>query len=173
MIGLLLAAAFVATIPVANFLIGHVGTACLPNGPCVVPVGFGLFAPSGVLVVGVALVLRDLMQRYWGTGYTLATIAAGTALSFLVSPTIALASAVAFLASEIADLAVYTGLARRHGLTVAVLLSGVAGATIDSLVFLLMAFGSLDFMAGQVLGKVYASGIFAALAVAYRQWRWT
>ncbi len=58
-------AAFVACIPTANWLIGHVGN-CIPNGPCVIPVGFGFFAPSGVLLIGLALVLRDLVQRHAG-----------------------------------------------------------------------------------------------------------
>src|SRR5690348_17617376 len=29
---------FCLTIPVANWMIGHVGTACVPGGPCLVPV---------------------------------------------------------------------------------------------------------------------------------------
>ncbi len=44
--------AYIATIPAANWLIGNVGTTCVPNGPCLIPVGFGLMAPSGVLMVG-------------------------------------------------------------------------------------------------------------------------
>jgi uncharacterized PurR-regulated membrane protein YhhQ (DUF165 family) len=40
---------------------------------------------------------------------------------------------------------------------VAVALSGVVGAVIDSAVFLLIAFGSLDYIAGQVVGKVWFS----------------
>src|SRR5262245_44991659 len=59
-------AAFIACIPIANWLIGHVGTVCVPNGPCLVPVAPGLLAPSGVLMVGLALVLRDLVQRRLG-----------------------------------------------------------------------------------------------------------
>jgi hypothetical protein len=58
---------FALTIPAANWLIGHVGTACMaPHGPCVVPVAPGVTAPSGVMMVGVALVLRDLVQRRLG-----------------------------------------------------------------------------------------------------------
>ncbi len=58
---------FALTIPAANWLIGHVGTACVaPHGPCVLPVAPGLMAPSGVMMVGVALVLRDLVQRRLG-----------------------------------------------------------------------------------------------------------
>jgi len=45
---------FALTIPTANWLIGNVGTVCIPDGPCLIPVGFGLMAPSGVLMIGVA-----------------------------------------------------------------------------------------------------------------------
>ena len=53
-------------IPLANWMIGHVGTVCVPTGPCLVPVAPGLLAPSGVLTVGAALVLRDVVQRCLG-----------------------------------------------------------------------------------------------------------
>jgi len=61
---------------------------------------------------------------------------------------------VAFLLSEVVDMAIYTPLARR-GLVLAVALSGVAGLVVDSVVFLWLAFGSLDFLAGQVIGKAW------------------
>ncbi|WP_264861180.1 hypothetical protein, partial [Klebsiella pneumoniae] len=71
---------------------------CVPGGPCIIPVGFGLMAPSGVLMVGLALVLRDLVQRWLGLGWSLAGVAAGAALSWFVAPpALALASGAAFL----------------------------------------------------------------------------
>ena len=51
-------AAFALCIPAANWLIGNVGTFCVPKGPCLIPVAPGLTAPSGVLMIGLALVLR-------------------------------------------------------------------------------------------------------------------
>ena len=146
-------AAFVATVPAANWLIGNVGTTCVPNGPCLLPVGFGLSAPSGVLLIGAALVLRDLVHEQFGARAATAAIVFGAALSGLFAPpALAVASAVAFLLSELADLAVYAPLRQRR-LYAAVLLSGLAGAVVDSAVFLALAFGSLDFIAGQVAGK--------------------
>lgn len=153
--GLIFLALFGLTIPVANWMIGHVGTTCVPNGPCLIPVAPGLTAPSGVLMIGLALVLRDLVQRRLGTGAAAAAIAAGAMLSGLVAPpALVIASAAAFLISEFADLAVYTPLARRR-LVAAVVASGVVGLIVDSLVFLWLAFGSLDFLAGQVVGKAW------------------
>lgn len=142
-------------IPAANWLIGHVGTFCVPNGPCLVPVAPGLMAPSGVLMIGLALVLRDLVQRRLGLGFSAVAVLAGAALSaFLAPPALVLASAVAFLLSEFADLAVYTPLQKRR-LVLAVAASGAVGLVVDSVVFLYLAFGSLDFLAGQVVGKAW------------------
>jgi uncharacterized PurR-regulated membrane protein YhhQ (DUF165 family) len=70
----------------------------------------------------------------------------------LAPPALVIASAAAFLISEFADLAVYTPLARRR-LVAAVVASGIVGLFIDSVVFLWLAFGSLQFLPGQVVGK--------------------
>src|SRR6516225_9658179 len=108
--GLLLLILFALTIPAANWLIGNIGTTCVPpHGPCLVPVAPGLMAPSGVSVVGIALILRDLVQRRLGTAVS----------------------------------------------ALAVIASSCAGLVVDSIVFLWLAFGSLDFLAGQVVGKAW------------------
>jgi queuosine precursor transporter len=147
---------FALTIPLANWLIGHVGTSCVgPQGPCVVPVAPGLMAPSGVMMAGIALVLRDLVQRRLGTAISASAIVVGSGLSALLAPpSLVVASATAFLLSEFADLAVYTPLARRR-LVAAVIASSSVGLVVDSVVFLWLAFGSLDFLAGQVMGKAW------------------
>ena len=148
--GLGLIAAYIACIPAANFLIGHVGTVCVPKGPCLIPVAPGVMAPSGVLMIGAALLLRDLVQRRYGAGWSLACIGAGAVLSFLIAaPALALASGTAFLFSELVDFAAYTPLARRR-FYLALVLSCAAGAVADSALFLWLAFGSLDHMLGQV-----------------------
>jgi uncharacterized PurR-regulated membrane protein YhhQ (DUF165 family) len=106
-------------------------------------------------MAGIALVLRDLVQRRLGVAASSLAILAGAALSALLAPpALVIASAVAFLLSEFADLGVYTPLARR-GLVLAVVASGVAGLVVDSIVFLWLAFGSLDFLSGQVVGKAW------------------
>lgn len=146
---------FGLTIPAANWMLGHVGTVCVPNGPCLVPVWPGIDAPSGVLMIGLALVLRDIVQRRLGPLAGLAAIAVGTLISALLAPpAIVLASVAAFTLSELADFAVYTPLQRRRFVT-AVFASGIAGLVVDSVVFLHLAFGSLDFLAGQILGKAW------------------
>ncbi len=137
-------------------MIGHVGTVCVPNGPCLVPVAPGLMAPSGVLTIGVALVLRDVVQRCLGLRAGLAAVVLGTGLSALVAPgALVLASGVAFALSELADCAVYTPLQRRR-LVLAVVASSCVGLVVDSVVFLTLAFGSLEFLGGQIVGKLWA-----------------
>ncbi|MCR4520132.1 MULTISPECIES: VUT family protein [Bosea] len=153
--GFIALALFALTIPAANWLIGNAGAVCVPNGPCLVPVWPGIMAPSGVLMVGLALVLRDIVQRRLGPLAGLGAIAVGTLISaMLAPPAIVLASVAAFLLSELADFAVYTPLQRRRFVT-AVFASSVIGLVVDSLVFLHLAFGSLDFLAGQIIGKAW------------------
>lgn len=155
--------AFALCIPAANWLIGNAGTYCVQNGPCLIPVAPGVMAPSGVLMIGLALVLRDLVQRRLGLRWAFGAILAGTALSaWFAPPALVLASAAAFLISEMLDLAVYTPLQRR-GLVLAVAASSAVGLLADSVVFLWLAFGSLDFLAGQVIGKAWM--VLAALPV--------
>jgi uncharacterized PurR-regulated membrane protein YhhQ (DUF165 family) len=159
--GLVCFLAFIACIPTANWMIGHVGTTCVPHGPCLVPVwpwgpdGKALMAPSGVLMIGLALVLRDLVQRRLGRTAAVLSIVAGAALSAAVAPpALVMASSAAFLLSELADFAVYTPLQER-GLVLAVLASSLVGLVIDSVLFLWLAFGSLEFVAGQIAGKTW------------------
>jgi uncharacterized PurR-regulated membrane protein YhhQ (DUF165 family) len=167
--GLLALVAYALTIPAANWSIGHVGR-CLPDGPCVVGVGLGLVAPSGVLWVGVTLFLRDLVQEALGRRWTVAGILAGAALSALVAPRpIAVASGAAFLLSEAADFLVFQPL-RRRSRPLAVLASGVVGGLVDSAVFLGLAFGSLEFLVGQWLGKSEMTLLCALLLWAWREW---
>lgn len=166
-LGYLALAAYAATIPAANWMIGNFGQ-CVPNGPCLIPVGFGLMAPSGVLMIGAALVLRDAVHRLLGWQLAFGAILIGAALSFQFSPpALVVASVAAFLLSELADLAVYAPLQRKR-LVLAVAASGAVGAAVDSSVFLWLAFGSLDFIAGQVVGKLWMTMLAATMLVTMR-----
>ena len=106
--GYLYLVSFILTVPIANWMIGNVGTLCPDGSPCLLPVGFDIMAPSGVLMVGIALVLRDLVQRRLGKIWALSAIGAGALLSALVAPAaLVLASGVAFFVSEFADFLSY------------------------------------------------------------------
>lgn len=144
---------YILTIVAANAAITYIG---------IVPVGFGLMAPAGVYFAGLALTLRDLVQDRLGKRWTVMAILCGALLSALLSPSLALASGAAFLLSEFADFAVYTPLKERSWLG-AVALSNTVGLLVDSALFLWLAFGSLAFLPGQLVGK--AEMTIAAVAV--------
>ncbi|MDE0943157.1 MAG: VUT family protein [Alphaproteobacteria bacterium] len=165
--GFIYLAAFALCIPMANWMLGHVGTVCPPNSPCLIPVGFGIMAPSGVLMIGLALVLRDLVQRRLGALWAIGAIVFGAALSaFLAPPALVFASGAAFL---LADFAVYTPLQRRR-LVLAVVASGLVGLVIDSVLFLQLAFGSLDFLTGQIIGKAWVVLLAIPVIWLLREW---
>ncbi len=152
-------------------LAGYVGTIFAANwaiaafGP--VPVGFGLLAPAGVYFAGLAFSLRDWTQESLGRRWTVIAILLGAAVSAIVSPQFALASGVAFLVSEFADFAVYTPLRERNRVT-GVLASNVVGLTVDSALFLWLAFGSLSFLPGQIVGKAWITLVTVAIV-----WLWS
>jgi uncharacterized PurR-regulated membrane protein YhhQ (DUF165 family) len=158
-IGLVAALGYIATIFAANWLIVHVG---------LVPVGFGLMAPAGVYAAGLALTFRDILQRTLGREATILAILAGGALSYIVSPSFALWSSIAFLASELLDMAVYTPLERRTWIG-AIVLSNTVGLAADSVIFLLGAFGSLEFLPGQMVGKAWMTLLAVVLLAGGRR----
>lgn len=158
-LGCAAALGYVATIFAANWLIAHIG---------IVSVGFGLVAPAGVFAAGLALTLRDVVQATLGRLAVVAAILVGALLSYTVSPAFAVASAVAFLVSELADLAVYTPLERQSWLG-AIALSNTVGLLIDSALFLWLAFGSLEFFWGQVVGKAWMTLLAIALLAVSRR----
>jgi uncharacterized PurR-regulated membrane protein YhhQ (DUF165 family) len=153
--GFIYLAGFIACIPIANWLIGHAGTTCVPDGPCLIPVAPGLAAPSGVLMIGLALVLRDLVQRRLGRMWSLAAIVVGAVLSGAIAPpALVVASTLAFFFSELADFFIYTPLQNRRFVT-AVIASSMAGLVVDSVIFLWVAFHNFDFLLGQIVGKAW------------------
>lgn len=158
-IGVVSALAFVGTVYAANWAITRYG---------IVPVGFGLMAPAGVFFAGLAFLLRDTTHRTLGRPAVLAAIVAGAILSWIVADgRIALASAIAFLVSELADWAVYEPLHQRSFLG-GVVASNLVGSVVDSLIFLSVAFGSLAFLDGQIVGKLWITVAAVPLLVGAR-----
>ncbi|MCS6939694.1 MAG: VUT family protein [Roseiflexaceae bacterium] len=157
--GTLTLAGYIATIFAANFAISAFGF---------VSVGFGLTAPAGVYFAGLAFSLRDALQETLGRRWVVAAIIAGAALSATLSAQLALASGLAFLFSELADFAVYSPLRQRHWLG-AVVASNTVGVIVDSALFLWLAFGSLNFLAGQVVGKLWMTALAVVLILTWRR----
>lgn len=144
---------FIATIFCANWAIQAYG---------LVPVGPGLVAPAGVYFAGLAFTFRDLAQERVGRRWIVAAIVAGAVISGLVSTKFALASGIAFLVSELLDFAVYSPLRKRNWIG-AVVASNVVGLVADSIVFLLLAFGSLQYLPGQIVGKAWMTLLAVAV----------
>jgi len=152
-------AGFLATILAANYVTTEYGF---------VSVGFGLTATAGTYLAGLAFVLRDAVQDTAGRVATALVVVVGALLSYLVSdPFIALASGVAFLLSELVDLAIYTPL-RRRGYVRAAVASNLAGSVVDTIVFLKIAgFPIAASFAGQVVGKTWITlAVVLAVGVA-------
>lgn len=141
--GFLAFALYIGTIFAANWAIQRFGF---------VSVGFGLVAPAGVYFAGLAFSARDGVQEELGRRWVVVAILLGAFLSWFVSPSFAVASGVAFLVSETVDFCIYTPLRHRNRY-VAVALSNTIGAVVDSFLFLWLAFGSIAFWKGQVVGK--------------------
>lgn len=140
--GVILGCGYVACIVGANWALSTWG---------VVDV-LGLAVPAGVAFAGLSFGLRDALQEDAGRTWVVLLIVAGSAVSAAFSPTFAIASGVAFLVSELADMAVYSPLRGRHW-SAAVVASNVVGSVVDSILFLLLAFGSVGGWLDLTIGK--------------------
>lgn len=156
--------AYALAIAAANWLTTRYGA---------VPVGFGLTATAGTYAAGAALLLRDVVQDVCGWRWVFAGIGAGATLTWFTSPALAVASTVAFLLAELLDMAVYTPL-RDRGWARAALLSGIAGAVVDTYAFLALAGFPVTAasVGGQLVGKaLWATALPVLVVVAIRQVR--
>lgn len=158
-VGIITLIGYILTIFAANLAITALG---------IVPVGFGLMAPAGVYFAGLAFSLRDALQETLGRRWVIAAILIGALVSAGLSAQLALASGLAFLVSELADFIVYTPLRQRSWLG-AVVASNTVGAIVDSALFLWLAFGSLEFLAGQIVGKLWMTALAVGLILAWRR----
>jgi uncharacterized PurR-regulated membrane protein YhhQ (DUF165 family) len=156
-----------------TLLILYIGTIFMANWALVrygiVPIGFGLTAPAGVFFAGLAFGLRDGVQDALGRWWTILAILIGALLSVFVSRQFALASGIAFLLSETADMAVYTPLRERHWIG-AVVVSNLVGDAVDSFIFLYLAFGSVAYWEGQIVGK-WAMTVPVIALLGFLRWR--
>lgn len=120
--------AYVALIPFVNWSFSVVPSIPMPDG--------GQFPPVAI-ITGLILVVRDFAQREIGHNIFWA-LAVAVGLSFVTSyPPIALASAAAFLVSELVDWALYTF--SKRPLSERVLLSSALAAPLDTSLFWYLA----------------------------------
>ncbi len=157
-------AAYIGVIVLANWMTDTYG---------LVPIGFGLMVTAGTFAAGAALIARDWLQIETNRWWVLAGIAAGVVLSVvLANPAIAVASGVAFAVSELVDWGVFTPI-RDMSLPLAVLVSSVVSAPVDTVLFLHIAgFGvTWEAVLGQFIVKTVMALIVAGAIVVVSDWR--
>jgi uncharacterized PurR-regulated membrane protein YhhQ (DUF165 family) len=153
---LVVVAAYVASIVVANVASTHwppllIGT---------------LVVPAGTVWAGLTLSLRDALHETVGGRGVWAAIGFGALVSWLLAtPQIAFASVAAFTLSELLDALVYARLRTRSRLA-ALVGSNAVGLVVDSVLFVLLAFGTFTYVPGQILGKTAATAATALLWLA-------
>lgn len=153
-------ALYIAMIVAVNYGFSVVPLVKLPDGTMWPPMS---------LLVGFVFVVRDFAQREIGHRVLLAMLV-GAGLSWLMAdPYVAIASATAFLVSEAADWGVYSF--TRRPLHQRVLLSSLAGAPLDSAVFLaaighLSASGVVTMTASKLAGALIVWWLMRRRAVA-------
>lgn len=157
----LAAAGFVGCVVAANAATSHWG---------LIPVGFGLVATAGTYFAGLTFVLRDVLSDRFPRWVVLVLITVAALLSYvLADPRIALASGVAFLVSEVADLAVYEPL-RRRGWVRAAIASNFVGSVVDTVLFLAIAgFPIWSSVPGQLVAKMTVTAVAVGLVLIYRR----
>ncbi len=157
-------AVYIGVIVLANWMTDTFG---------LVPIGFGLMVTAGTFAAGAALIARDWLQVETNRWWVLAGIAAGVILSVvLANPAIAVASGVAFAVSELVDWGVFTPI-RDKSLPLAVLVSSIVSAPVDTVLFLHIAgFGvTWEAVFGQFIVKTVMALIVAGAIVAVSDWR--
>jgi uncharacterized PurR-regulated membrane protein YhhQ (DUF165 family) len=152
---------YIATIVLANLFTTTFG---------LVPICFGLMVTAGTFAAGFALIARDAVQVKSGKAIVLIAIVFGAAISAITSnPSIAIASGIAFLVSELVDFAVFTPL-KPKSLAGAVVTSSVISAPVDTVLFLHLAGFGVTWQAvlGQFIVKT-ALALIAAIVITARR----
>lgn len=109
--------------------------------------GGGLLIPAGSLLAGATFVLRDLVQVKHGRQMAYHVIFGAFALSWALSIALGdaafvpVASLLAFMASEIADTEIFSR--AKRSFVWRVLVSGIIGGTLDSIIFVLVGLSPL------------------------------
>lgn len=156
-------ALFLGSIVAANAATQHWGLVRLPPTD--------LLVTAGTFFAAATFVIRDAIHEQRGRWWAVALIIVGGLLTVLISPALALASAIAFLVSELVDLGVYQQI-REYSIPAAVLLSSLIAAPVDTVLFLRIAGFPLTWQAvlGQVIVKTLVAGVVVViLAVSHRR----
>lgn len=142
---------------------------------------FGLIFPAGAIAIGLTFSLRDFVQRSFGHKvwyFMLVSTVLTALLSFVLADMpippwkVALASAIAFIASEAIDWLVYT--ITKKDIIFRIIVSNLFSTPLDSILFVGIAFGSYSFLEPPVYGQAivkYVSGLLVLPLIIYFRMR--
>ncbi|MDT8421181.1 MAG: VUT family protein [Desulfuromonadales bacterium] len=116
----------------------------------------GLTFPAGAVAIGLTFSARDLVQQRFGTFGCWVWMLVASLITFVFNQQLALASVSAFFIAEFSDWAIFS--TTRGGLQKRLLLSNLVSIPLDSVVFVLLAFGPVwPAMLGQTIIKMLSS----------------
>lgn len=116
----------------------------------------GLTFPAGALAIGLTFSARDFVQERYGKFGCWAWMLAASLITFVFNQQLALASVSAFFIAELCDWAIYTRTS--GGIEKRLILSNLISTPLDSMVFVLLAFGPLwPAIIGQTIIKMLSS----------------
>lgn len=116
----------------------------------------GLTFPAGAVAIGLTFSARDVVQERYGTYGCWSWMLVAALITLAFNPTLALASLAAFLVAELSDWAIYT--TTSGGIQKRLLFSNLVSIPLDSVVFVLLAFGPIwPAMLGQTIIKMLSS----------------
>ena len=117
---------------------------------------FGLTFPAGAAVVGLTFSARDFVQERYGKYGCWVWMLVASLLTFAFNRQLALASVCAFFVAEFSDWIIYTK--SRGSFEKRLLASNLVSVPLDSVVFVLLAFGPVwPAIWGQTLVKMISS----------------
>jgi hypothetical protein len=140
------ASTYILSILLANIFVDYFG---------IVKV-MGLVFPAGVIFVGLTFSFRDFAQQYWGIWKIWIFILIATLITLFMNWQIAVASVSAFLIAETIDWLIFT--ITKKDFIHRIWISNTISTPIDSIVFVVLAFGwQWEVIWGQALIKYLSS----------------
>ena len=152
------AALYLGSIVLGNILVHSLGLVTV----------WGLTFPAGAAAIGLTFSARDFVQERYGKIGCWGWILVASLITFLFNRQLALASVCAFIIAEGCDWLIYTyaggSFAKR------LLLSNLISTPLDSVVFVLLAFGPVwPAIWGQTIIKLLSSLLVLPLVITGRQ----
>lgn len=133
----------------------------------IIPIGFGLMVPAGVIAIAPIFTLRDDIHRQYGAKWALILILVASGISYGISIVlgnemlgrVTIASVIAFVVSEFADTLVYH-MVKHESWMSRVLKSNAVSTLLDSIIFIVLAFGWIwPLILGQYICKMLIAGL--------------